>query len=131
MSPVHACTVTLRWKDFDALGHLNHACVVTAFEEGRDDFLKATLGIPSPMYVIRRMEIDYVAEVPLSERLVTVQCSTVQVGRTSLVTLERLVRSDGVVAAESRTTTVWWDADAHASRPFTDDEKALLLAASS
>ena len=36
--------VDVRWRDVDALGHVNHAVFLTYLEEGRDAFYQPTLG---------------------------------------------------------------------------------------
>jgi acyl-CoA thioester hydrolase len=124
----HQHEVGLRWSDFDALGHVNHAVVVTLLEEGRDAFLRDTLMESNPMYVVRKLEVDYQAEVTLEVRRANVECSVIRVGRTSLVMLERLVRPDGVVAAEAQSTCIWWDLESHSPRAFTEVDRARLSA---
>ena len=37
MSTVTGHRVQMRWRDLDALGHVNHPVVLTYLEEGRDD----------------------------------------------------------------------------------------------
>ena len=48
--------VDVRWRDVDALGHVNHAVFLTYLEEGRDAFFTRALG--DPIYVVARLEID-------------------------------------------------------------------------
>lgn len=118
--------VTLRWTDFDALGHIHHAVTVVLLEEGRDYFLRRTLLEANPMYVVRRLELDYQAEIPLEQRQVTVECNVSRIGRTSLVMLERLVRPDGVVATQAQSTIIWWDLENHCPKPFTEEDRVRL-----
>src|SRR5487761_702711 len=81
--------VAVRWRDTDALGHVNHAVFLTYLEEGRDAFLAGTLG-HDPMYVVARLEVDFRAEVRLAEavtdRYVTVRVQVERVGTTSVTT---------------------------------------------
>ena len=42
--PVFEHEVTVRWRDVDALGHVNHAVFLTYLEEGRDAFYTFALG---------------------------------------------------------------------------------------
>jgi len=46
--------VDVRWRDVDALDHVNHAIFLTYLEEGRDAFFSAALG--DPVYVVARLE---------------------------------------------------------------------------
>lgn len=58
-------SVTLRYSDMDALGHLNNAVYATLFEAGRVDYVEQKLAALTPAgtgYVIVRLEIDFNAE---------------------------------------------------------------------
>ena len=44
MHTVFEHQVSLRWRDVDALGHVNHAVFLTYLEEGRDAFYAQALG---------------------------------------------------------------------------------------
>jgi acyl-CoA thioester hydrolase len=59
--------VDVRWRDVDALGHVNHAVFLTYLEEGRDAFFKQTFG-GEPDYVVARVEVDLRAEVRYPQR---------------------------------------------------------------
>ena len=48
--------VDVRWRDVDALGHVNHAVFLTYLEEGRDAFFAQTLA-SDPIYVVVRLEV--------------------------------------------------------------------------
>ena len=48
--------VRVRWRDTDALGHVNHAVFLTYLEEGRDAFYVHALG-SDPHYVVARIEL--------------------------------------------------------------------------
>ena len=61
--------VAVRWRDTDALGHVNHAVFLTYFEEGRDEFFSRVLG-SEPIYVVARLEVDFRAEVRPTEEWV-------------------------------------------------------------
>ena len=61
MAAVLEHTVDVRWRDVDALDHVNHAVFLTYLEEGRDAFYTELLG-REPAYVVVRLEIDLRAE---------------------------------------------------------------------
>ena len=54
--------VQMRWRDLDALGHVNHPVVLTYLEEGRDAFL-AERGIRRDEYVVGRCTVSYQGEI--------------------------------------------------------------------
>ena len=119
--------VTVRWRDVDALGHVNHAVFVTYLEEGRDAFYTRVIG--EPVYVVARLEIDLRAEVRYPDRQVTVRVEPEHLGTTSLTTRETVVTPSGEVAADARVVTVRWDAAARRPVPFTAAERAAVEAA--
>jgi acyl-CoA thioester hydrolase len=121
-------SVDVRWRDADALGHVNHAVFLTYLEEGRDAFFAGTLR-SDPSYVVARLEVDLRAEVRLSDRRVTVRVEVESLGTTSLTTRERIFVPSGEVAAEARVVTVRWDPDQRKPVPFTEAERNQLTAA--
>lgn len=127
MSAIFEHPVDVRWRDTDALGHVNHAVFLTYLEEGRDAFFAQHLG--DPMYVVVRLEVDLRAEVRHAERRVTVRIAVERLGTTSLTTRETLLTSAEQVAAEARVVTVRWDAERRKPVPFSATERAQLTAA--
>src|SRR5258706_14816862 len=67
MGAVYERSVDVRWRDTDALGHVNHVVFLTYLEEGRDAFYSQIIG-GDPVYVIVRLEIDLRAEVRHQDR---------------------------------------------------------------
>ena len=127
MAAVFELPVKVRWRDVDALGHVNHAVFLTYLEEGRDAFYLQTLG-SEPHYVVVRLEVDLRAEVRYPDRRVTVRIAAERLGTTSLTTRETVVTPAGEVAAEARVVTVRWDSGNHQPVPFTEAERARLAA---
>ena len=96
MRTVFEHQVSLRWRDVDALGHVNHAVFLTYLEEGRDAFYVQALG-RDPHYVVARAEIDWRAEVRYADRQLRVRIEVERVGTTSLTTREAvLTPADGL-----------------------------------
>jgi acyl-CoA thioester hydrolase len=119
--------VDVRWRDTDALGHVNHAVFLTYLEEGRDAFFVRTLG-GEPDYVVARIEIDLRAEVRHPQRRVTVRLAVERLGTTSLTTRETILTAAREVAAEARVVSVRGDRRARKPVPFSEDERARLTA---
>jgi acyl-CoA thioester hydrolase len=120
--------VRVRWRDVDALGHVNHAVFLTYLEEARDAFYFRHLGA-EPLYVVVRIEIDLRAEVRYEDRTVTARIAPERLGTTSLTTRELVLTPAGVTAAEARVVTVRWDPDRRVPIPFSPAERAVLTAA--
>ena len=127
VSTVFEQKVSVRWRDVDGLGHVNHAVFLTYLEEGRDAFYVQALG-RDPHYVVARVEIDMRAEVRCAGRQLRVRIEVERVGATSLTTRETILTLAGVTAAEARVVTVLWDVGARKPMAFAADERARLAA---
>jgi acyl-CoA thioester hydrolase len=119
--------VDVRWRDVDALGHVNHAVFLTYLEEGRDAFFAQTLA-SDPIYVVVRLEVDLRAEVRYPDRRVTVRIEVERLGTTSLTTRETIITPANEVVAEARVVTVRWDSGQRKPVPFSEAERARLEA---
>jgi acyl-CoA thioester hydrolase len=120
--------VDVRWRDVDALRHVNHAVFLTYLEEARDAFYEHVAGC-DPVYVVVRLEVDLRAEVCHADRQVRVCVAVERLGATSLTTRETVLTPSGQVAADARVVTVRWDADQRKPVPFSEAERARLTAA--
>jgi acyl-CoA thioester hydrolase len=125
MAAVFERPVDVRWRDTDALGHVNHAVFLTYLEEGRDAFYTRAIG-SDPVYVVVHLELDLRAEVRYEDKRVTVQIAVERLGTTSLTTRETVVAASGAVAAEASVVTVRWDASLRQPIPFSDTERGRL-----
>ncbi len=121
--------VTVRWRDFDALGHVNNAVFLTFLETGRDRFFHALVGDTFLDLVLVRLEIDFKAEIPMGTEEVVVTCQATDIGRSSLRTSEQILLPGGDLAAQSQTVIVARDDKTRTSRPWTDEERAILTRA--
>jgi acyl-CoA thioester hydrolase len=119
--------VTVRWRDFDALGHVNNAVFLTFLETGRDRFFHSLVGDTFLDLVLVRLEIDFKAEIPMGTEEVLVTCRATEIGRTSMRTQEQILLPGGSLAAQSQTVIVARDATTRSSRPWTDEERAVLV----
>ena len=117
--------VQMRWRDLDGLGHVNHTVVLTYLEEGRDAWL-AGHGIRREEYVVGRCSVNFRREIDPRWQSVTVQTSVRELGRSSLVTSERILDNGGEVVVEAEFGLVLWDPQQRGSRPISDEERASL-----
>jgi acyl-CoA thioester hydrolase len=127
MDAIFEHPVDVRWRDVDALGHVNHAVFLTYLEEGRDAFFQQAFG-GEPDYVVARVEVDLRAEVRYPERRVTVRLAVEHLGTTSLTTRETILTPSEEIAAQARVVTVRWDRRARKPVPFSEAERARLTA---
>ncbi len=119
--------VPVRWRDTDALGHVNHAVFLTYLEEGRDAFYARVIGAELS-YVVVRLEVDLRAEVRHPDGHVTVRIAVERLGTTSLTTSETVLSGSGQVAAQARVVTVRWDAGGRRPIPFSAEERERVHA---
>jgi acyl-CoA thioester hydrolase len=125
VSAVFEHEVAVRWRDTDALGHVNNAVFMTYLEEARDAFYASVLGA-DPIYVVVRIEADFRAEIRYEDRRVTVRITVERLGATSLTTHETILTPADEVAAEARVVTVRWDAESRKPVPFTPAERERI-----
>jgi acyl-CoA thioester hydrolase len=121
--------VTIRWRDFDALGHVNNAVFLTFLETGRDRFFHTLVGDTFLDLVLVRLEIDFKAEIPMGTEEVLVTCRATDIGRSSMRTSEQIFLPGGDLAAQSQTVIVARDDKTRSSRPWTNEERAILTSA--
>jgi acyl-CoA thioester hydrolase len=120
--------IQVRWRDSDALGHVNTVVFLTYLEEGRDRWLRDVLGdsFAPNQYVVVRVEIDYRCEIAASTQWVSTDHDVVSVGSSSVTFNERLHDAAGSLFAEAQTVLVLWDPVARKPRPVSDTERAAL-----
>jgi acyl-CoA thioester hydrolase len=117
----HVHRERVRFRDCDAMGHVNNAVFSTYLEEARI----GVLGGLTP-FILARVEIDFRAELRAGEEI-EVGSRVSRVGTKSF-DLEHQIRSDGRVVADAKSVLVGYDYDAGASVPLSDEIKARLSA---
>jgi acyl-CoA thioester hydrolase len=118
----------LRYRDLDALGHVNQAVFHELLEEVRAAFFHATLpDLPFTGYVLAHVELDYRREVRIEHRYVVGECRLAELGRSRVELENRLILPDGTVAVEGRAVLVAWDEQARRARELTQSEREALL----
>lgn len=127
MSAVFEHAVAVRWRDTDALGHVNNAVFMTYLEEARDALYTAIIGA-DPIYVVVRIEADFLAEIRYEDRQIIVRIEVERVGKTSLTTRETILTAADEVAAQARVVTVRWDQESRKPIPFSAAERERLSA---
>jgi acyl-CoA thioester hydrolase len=109
----------VRFRDCDAMGHVNNAAYSTFLEESRIEVLGGLADV-----ILARVEIDFRSELRAGQEIeVGTRCA--RIGTKSLV-LEHEIRADGRLAAEAKSVLVGYDYDRGASVPLTEELKARL-----
>jgi acyl-CoA thioester hydrolase len=125
---VHEKRIEIRWRDLDALGHVNNAVYLVYLEEVRTAWLADALGADGDVmtYVLARVAVDFRRELGLADEAVVVRCGLAELGRSSVRTREEIRTAAGELAAEAEAVLVARDGDSGGSRPLTEAERAAL-----
>ena len=111
----------VRFRDCDAMGHVNNAVYSTYLEEARIGVLGG-LGA----FILARVEIDFRAELRAGEEVeVRSRCSRVG---TKSFDLEHVISGNGRVVAEAKSVLVSYDYGRGESVPVPDGLRARLTA---
>jgi acyl-CoA thioester hydrolase len=118
----------VRFRDCDAMGHVNHAVYFTYFEQCRLNLWREVTGEARPhtRVVIARAECDYRAQARFGDDL-DVSVRVGSVGRTSFVLEYQIARSGtGDLVATGKTVMVAWDREVARSIELPDATRMLL-----
>ena len=126
----HAFTYRLdvRFRDCDAMGHVNNAVFFTYLEQCRLSFWRHLTGAASPRagVIVARAECDYRAPAFFGDVL-EVRLDVGDIGRSSFVLVYEVVNAtSGGRVAEGRTVMVSYDYTAGRSVPIPAPARELL-----
>ena len=120
--------LAVRFRDCDAMGHVNHAVYFTYLEQCRLTFWREVTGAPSPhtRVIIARAECDYRAPAHFGDEL-EIGVKVEAIGRTSF-TLRYDIRevTSGRAIARGKTVLVSYDYAASAVVPLPAAARELL-----
>ena len=109
----------VRFRDCDAMGHVNNAVYSTYLEEARIGVLGDLVD-----FILARVEIDFRSELRMGEE-VEVRTRCPRVGTKSF-DLEHVIAADGRVVAEAKSVLVSYDYELGESVPVPDALRARL-----
>jgi acyl-CoA thioester hydrolase len=115
----HVHRERVRFRDCDAMGHVNNAVYSTYLEEARIGVLG---GLTE--FILARVEIDFRAELRMGEE-VEVRTRCPRVGTKSF-DLEHVIAAGDRVVAEARSVLVSYDYEKGESVPVPDDLRRRL-----
>ena len=116
-----------RFKDTDALGHINNASITTWFEEGRRSIFRYFIPDLDPKkwkLIIARVEVDYVAQAHYQEE-VTIKTWVEKIGNSSFQ-LYQEAHQESTLVSKSKTYLVHFDYSSQRSVPIPDDIRENL-----
>jgi acyl-CoA thioester hydrolase len=117
----HVRRERVRFRDCDAMGHVNNAVYSTFLEEARIDVLGGLTA-----FILARVEIDFRSELRAGEEIeVRTRCS--RLGTKSLE-LEHEIHANGRLAAEAKSVLVGYDYERGQSVPLSKAVKERLSA---
>jgi acyl-CoA thioester hydrolase len=119
---VYRHRLSVRFRDCDAMGHVNHAVYFTYFEQCRLTFWREQTGAPSPhaRIIIARAECDYRAPAHFGDEL-EVRLAVAAIGRSSFTLRYEIVQAGKeLLVAVGSTVMVAYDYTAGKSVPLPD-----------
>jgi acyl-CoA thioester hydrolase len=127
----HRMALEVRFRDIDALRHVNNASFFTYLEEARVhyfiDLLHAEAFERLPL-ILAAAQIDFRAPILFGEE-VDIGTRVDWIGRTSISMSHRMTASpDGRLVAEAETILVCYDYEANQPMPVPDDWRAAFAA---
>jgi acyl-CoA thioester hydrolase len=121
--------VEVRFRDCDAMGHVNHAVYFTYLEQCRFAFWRQVTGRsagPAAGIILARAECDYRAPAFFGEQL-DVGVNVAGIGRSSFTLIYEIVNAaTDQRLAEAKTVLVAYDYAAARSMPLSAETRTLL-----
>jgi len=123
-------TIEVRWRDLDALNHVNNAVYFTYLEQSRVQYVRE-LGLapdaPSGIgFIVAEASCRFKSPLTLGEQ-VTVHIRASELRRSSFIFEYRLEGNDRRVAAEARTAQVCYDYQNQHPIPMPDEWRDKLV----
>lgn len=120
--------VDVRFRDLDAMGHVNNAVYATYLEQARVVYFEEVLEVPlyEIQSVLATLELEFRRPVTLDDD-VSVAVRVPELGESS-VPMEYEVRADGDVAAVGETVQVVVDEETGESKPIPDEWREKIAA---
>ncbi len=105
--------IEVRFRDIDAMGHVNNAVFFTYFEEGRKHFVHQVFGVKGPSdfsFILAHVRCDYLRPIKLNNR-VSLEMWVSEIGAKRFNLKYELVDSDdrAVVFASGESVQVCFD----------------------
>ncbi len=129
-SKLFSIDIDVRFRDLDALGHVNNAVFMTYFELGRLQFSKTVFNVSDPSdfsFILAHMSCDYLKPIKMNDR-VSLQLWVRDIGTKSFSFGYKLVDlfDDSVVYATAESVQVCYDYTRETSIPVSEEMKEQM-----
>ncbi|MGA7838037.1 MAG: thioesterase family protein [Ignavibacteriaceae bacterium] len=128
----HKISIKVRFSDLDAMGHVNNATYLSYLEEARiayyNDVMKKKSDSLDFNAVVARIEIDYVSQIRLGDK-VEIYNRTSKIGNKSSEVEHLIVvadKNEKIVAAKAVTKLVSFDYKKNQSVPVSDKARKII-----
>lgn len=122
-------SITPRFNDTDALGHINNASIVTWFENARRPIFEMFIPDLDPKkwcLIIAKIEVEYLAQTNYRDS-VEIQTTAEKIGNSSM-TIRHNAFQNGTKVATGSVVMVHFDYQANKSKIIPDDIRQKLEA---
>ncbi len=125
----YAVELEVRFRDIDAMGHVNNAVYATYIEQARTRYVRDVLetDLASIPTVLASLSIEYRRPVLLSDGSVTVTIEVPEIGTSSLPMRYTIATADGDVAAEAESTQVFLDPETERPAPIPERYREAIV----
>jgi acyl-CoA thioester hydrolase len=124
-------TIEVRWRDLDALNHVNNAVYFTYLEQARVHYLRAlgvVSGDPAGIgFILAEASCQFNSPLELGER-VTIYARVGELRNSSFIFEYRMAGEDGRLAATARTAQVCYDYQNRRPIPIPDEWREAVTA---
>ena len=132
MANVFSHSLEVRFRDCDAMGHVNNAVYLTYLEETRFAYWRSLWGPDlrsngTPGIILARAEIDYRRPAKYGETL-EIRMTLDRIGRTSIASSYEVVNQLGDLTANAKTVIVVYDYATGQPVPVSESIRARLMA---
>ncbi|MBP1986726.1 acyl-CoA thioesterase [Halolamina salifodinae] len=121
-------TVDVRFRDIDAMGHVNNAVYATYAEQARANYFVDVLDreLSAVGSVLATITMDYRQPIHIDDGPLTVAIDVPDLGESSIPMEYEVRTADGTVAAEIESVQVAYDREAGESMPLPDDWREAI-----
>ncbi|MDB2240663.1 thioesterase [Halorubrum ezzemoulense] len=123
----YTADIDVRFRDIDAMGHVNNAVYATYIEQARTRFFRDVLDldISGASTVLASLSIDFRRPVELDDDAVAVSVEIADLGRSS-ATMTHDIRIGDAVAAEAEATLVAVDPETGEPTPIPEAHREAM-----
>jgi acyl-CoA thioester hydrolase len=127
---IFSTNIHVRFRDLDALGHVNNAVFFTYFEEGRKEFSKKHLNVSDPSdfrFIMAHIRCNYIKPILFVDKA-TLHMWVKDIGTKSFAFEYKLVHhsDESIVYATGESVQVCYDYQKNQSMAVSDEIKAKL-----